>query len=96
MADILETIGKAAACLAIDQLAPAGPSNRGPYRWEKEKTKGYIVKATNGVGHTITLNLSEADYPGGEYQISRRFYKNRRYLGYIITSITPCEDIGEE
>lgn len=95
MAEILETIGKAAVCLAMNQLAPTGLNNRERYFWEKEKIKGYIVKATNGVGHTITLKLSEADYPGGEYQISRRFYKNRRYLGYIITSVTPCEDIEE-
>lgn len=90
MADILETIGKAAVCLAINQLIPVGP------RAGVHIRPGYIVKATNGVGHTITLKLAEIDYPGGEYQISRRFYKNRRYLGYIITSITPCEDIGEE
>ena len=89
MADILETIGKAAVCLAINQLAPTDMYRR------ESITPGYIVKATNGVGHTITLKLSELDYPGGEYQISRRFYKNRRYLGYIITSITPCENIKE-
>ena len=90
MADILETIGKAAVCLAMTQMRPAGLYEGVHIR------PGYIVKATNGVGHTITLKLAEIDYPGGEYQISRRFYKNRRYLGYIITSVTPCEDIGEE